>query len=164
MKPCSKCGTEPALSYHTYCYTCLRRSKGQPDNPKFRRDGDNLLCSKCKTNQRASGKNYCRECANKYTRDWRGKNGGSWACLTDEQKKKAVVRRFICHRVERGKLQRKPCFICGSPETEFHHLNYNPQTTDVIDVCRNHHEEIEELKKNGLTDSEAVSYLLAQTD
>lgn len=156
---CSKCQSETSLSYHAYCMKCVRISKGRSVTPKFYRDPSNKLCSKCRTQPRATGKNYCSKCANDYLNKWREGHGGSWKCLTESQKEKAKVRRFIHHRIEAGTVDRKPCEVCGNPDTQVHHLDYAPRTLNVIHLCQPHHLELEKLKKNGLTDQDAVKYL-----
>lgn len=162
MKLCSKCKSNPALSYHAYCYGCLRESKGQPPVPKFRRDSSNKTkCSRCKIKPRLKYHRYCQECKNQSRVDWERRHGGSWKSLSPEGRRKATVRAFINHKVHRGQIDRKPCMVCGNP-SEFHHVNYKPRTLDVLHVCSFHHDEIERMKKQGLTDHQAVDYLLHQ--
>jgi hypothetical protein len=62
--------------------------------------------------------------------------------LTPEQKRKATVRAYINNKVHTGKMQRKPCEVCGEP-SEFHHLDYNDRTLNVRNLCPKHHDEEE---------------------
>lgn len=160
---CIKCKVEPHPPGSSYCRLCSRIMCGETPEPKFRRDPNNKdKCSKCKVEPRAKGKNYCKACANAYMAQWVKDHGGVWESKTPEQKNKAVVRQYAHFLLQSGKIERGPCQVCGSPDTEFHHLNYNPRTRDVIDLCEFHHCEVERLKKNGLTDMDAVSYLSNQ--
>lgn len=160
---CIKCGVEPHTPKNAYCRICARIMAGENPVPKFRRDITNKdKCSKCKVEPRAKGKNYCRACANEYMSNWTSARGGSWKSKTPQQKERAIVRQYAHSLVKSGKLERGPCRVCGNLNTEFHHLNYNPRTKDVIDLCALHHDEVEKLKKSGLTDMDAVSYLSNQ--
>src|SRR5207245_2599508 len=119
---CSKCGKASHLKYHKYCYHCLRRAKGRSQVPKFGRRALNLhLCSKCQQHLRLRYHAYCRDCALKSNRDWKHANGGNWKGLTPEQRRKAVARRYVKTRIDRGHMIRKPCEVCGHPKSEAHH-------------------------------------------
>jgi hypothetical protein len=148
---CSRCKAQPHGNGRLWCDDCEIRERGLKPR-KFNRDPHNKLCSFCKTQPRARGKKYCKECANAYLKGWRDSHGGSWACLTEEQKRKATARRYINTQLGRGKIVRGPCVKCGSPNTEFHHLDYLDRTRNVIDLCRPCHEQEERIKKSKLTE------------
>lgn len=160
---CARCHSKPHTESHPYCYDCQRASKGEPAVPKFRRDSSNTtMCSRCKQNPRAPGKHYCRDCANQYLREWSRSKGGYWKSRNAEQKRKSTVRMFVDHKIHRGQITRQPCLICGKPETEIHHLNYEQRTLDVIHICASHHVQLEKLKRQGLTDQQGIEYLSKQ--
>jgi hypothetical protein len=46
--------------------------------------------------------------------------------------------RAVADAIERGKLVREPCIICGSPEVEAHHPDHR-ERLKVVWLCRNHH-------------------------
>lgn len=145
MKVCTKCLINPPLSYHQYCYSCLRVARGQPEKPKFTRDVNNkTLCSKCKIRPRLSYQNYCRECKNETTAKWQRINR-PWSSLSAEEKHKAVIRRFVKWKVDSGKLKRLPCEVCGKPKSESdHYLGYSREhALHVKWLCSRHHHEAE---------------------
>src|SRR5207245_3360451 len=152
---CSKCGKASHLKYHKYCYHCLRRAKGRSQLPKFGRRALNLhLCSKCQQHLRLRYHAYCRDCALKSNRDWKHANGGNWKGLTPEQRRKAVARRYVKTRIDRGHMIRKPCEVCGHPKSEAHHYHgYDTEhALDVRWLCKPHHDEAERMLKSQLTE------------
>lgn len=159
-KLCIKCKTEVSLSYSPYCYTCQRIMSGRSKEPKFHRDSDNKLCSRCKKNPRLPGQKYCRECALAANTEWRHRHGGSWECLTEEQRQKATARKYVHNRVKRGHIEPKPCVICGKEPAEIHHWDYERMTLHVDWFCHAHHMDAERLKKKGLTKEQIMGYLL----
>ena len=148
---CSKCKSQPHGKGRAWCDDCELKARGLPPR-KFKRDLTNKLCSFCKVQPRAKGKNYCKDCANAYMKGWRDSRGGSWSCLTKEQRRKATARRYVYTQLQRGKIKREPCAKCGNPQTEFHHLDYNDRTMNVMHLCRPCHEEAERIKKSWLTE------------
>lgn len=139
-KKCSWCKRRARLSYHSYCYICLRKSRGQDLTPKFRRDSNNKTkCSKCGSSQRAPSHNYCRECRNASVRVWAKQHGGSWANMTPEQRKRALARKMVYNWVHRGKMERQPCEICGSKLSSAHHDDYS-KPLQVRWLCQKHHD------------------------
>jgi len=40
--------------------------------------------------------------------------------------------------VNRGKLQKLPCSVCGNPKSEGHHMDYS-KPLEVVWYCRLHH-------------------------
>lgn len=93
-----------------------------------------------------------------------------------DPKKNARVQ--LKYAVDRGKLKRLPCEVCGNPKSEGHHENYsNP--LDVKWLCQKHHTVLhhggdgnprviltfrtslkKELKKLAAADSRSVSNLV----
>lgn len=146
MRLCSGCRVQPCTQNHNYCYACARIARGQPPIPKFRRDVTNkTMCSKCKVNPRLSYHRYCQTCKNTSTTDWAKRNGGHWAVKDKQGKKRAVARKLVFNRVHRGKMERKPCEVCGNPKVEaHHHKGYDGQNAyDVRWLCLQHHRESE---------------------
>lgn len=144
-KVCSKCKVNPALSYHAYCYSCLRISKGQSPVPKFKRDGSNkTLCSKCKKEPRLPYHNYCLRCKNDSVNKW-FREKKKWSQMTPEEKQKAVARRYVKTRVDRGHMKKLPCAVCGNPQVQsHHHKGYDKEhVLDVVWLCVKHHRQAE---------------------
>jgi len=62
--------------------------------------------------------------------------------LPEEARKKATARSYAHVYVKRGKIERKPCKICGTNERlEMHHEDHS-KPTEVIWLCRKHHIEV----------------------
>lgn len=47
----------------------------------------------------------------------------------------------VKYEIERGRMVRKPCEMCGSPETEAHHPDYS-KPLEVAWLCLRHHREV----------------------
>lgn len=93
-----------------------------------------MISTLCKCgNPRASGGRYCLPCKAAYNREWRKTHP-----LNDEQKRKSNCRRYTNVYIERGKLLRQPCVVCGSEQVEPHHHDYD-KPLDVTWLCREHH-------------------------
>ena len=58
--------------------------------------------------------------------------------LTKEQRRKDNVRSHARVARKRGTLKAIPCQICGDPEVEMHHHDYD-KPLDVIWLCRSCH-------------------------
>lgn len=147
---CRRCKTVPHTETHVYCYECHRIMRGQKPEAKFRRDSENkTMCSRCRVEPRAENHRYCRQCHIDYTKEWLKREGA----LQTEALRKRKVRQVVQKRAQRGKLKRKPCEICGSTKSQFHHLDYKDRTTNIQHVCRPCHVRLEEQKRKLLTNS-----------
>ncbi len=83
-----------------------------------RRDTPARICSRCPSIARP-GQAYCAPYHAAYMRA----NRKRWP-LSPEQQKKATARCVVKMAVRRGKLERKPCEVCGK-KTEKHHDDYS---------------------------------------
>ena len=54
--------------------------------------------------------------------------------------KRVNARKKVYEAIQSGRLVRKPCTICGSPNTQAHHEDYN-KPLEVIWLCPKHHRE-----------------------
>jgi len=72
--------------------------------------------------------------------EWVRRRGG-WAGMSAEEKMKATARRAVNHRLERGKMVKMPCEICGNPEVQMHHhKGYEGENAfDIQWLCLTHH-------------------------
>jgi len=66
--------------------------------------------------------------------------------LTKSQKEKDRCRSYAGVYLRRGKIQKRPCFICGNPKSEMHHDDYY-KPLNVTWVCKKHHFELEKKKR-----------------
>lgn len=57
---------------------------------------------------------------------------------TDEQHRLKQLARVQCSK---GRIESRPCEVCGSPNTEKHHEDYD-KPFDVVWLCREHHLEL----------------------
>jgi hypothetical protein len=106
------------------------------------------MCCRCKAKPRAKGCNYCRDCRNASVRKWEDKQGGSWAWIMadPERHKKALARKMVYNWVKRGKMERKPCEVCGDPDSQSHHDDYD-KALEVRWLCQKHHDEADKKKE-----------------
>jgi hypothetical protein len=138
---CLRCGVKPHTEDHQYCYDCQRQAdKRNAGPPKFRRDSKNKRCSFCKVNPRLPYHNYCESCKSEVHRKWLDANGGQWHYYsTRGQRAKLIARRYINTQIQRGKLKRQPCEVCGCLETQAHHNDYD-KPMDIRWLCKEHHD------------------------
>lgn len=90
-------------------------------------------CSKCRTALRHTNGRYCRLCKNAYMRSYRSTHP-----ISESDRIKGIARSYLHTYVKRGKVEKKPCRICGSLEVQAHHPNYaQPLLVDWL--CIEHH-------------------------
>jgi len=75
----------------------------------------------------------CRECHNAYAREWRKAHPPSL-----EQRKKNSCTSMARVYLQRGKIKRKPCRLCKSPNAQMHHRDYS-KPLKVEWLCRDCH-------------------------
>lgn len=115
------------------------------------------ICQQCRfvfmarpSEVRAGRARYCsRECAAKSRT---GKNNPNWKGGRSQDnmyyKKRSIARHPEKHRVRQityraiqsGKVQRKPCEVCGDIKSEAHHEDYT-KPLGITWLCRKHHDE-----------------------
>lgn len=64
----------------------------------------------------------------------------SQAKWRDRNPQKVWAQAALRSALKRGLVEQKPCQVCGSPESEAHHENYD-RPADVVWLCRQHHRE-----------------------
>lgn len=58
--------------------------------------------------------------------------------MTEEQKRKDRCRAYLNVYVQRGKVKRDKCEVCGKTAVEAHHEDYS-KPLEVKWLCRRHH-------------------------
>ena len=81
-------------------------------------------------------------------REWRNTHS-----LNPEQRLKDNARSYAGVYLRRGKLDRKPCVICGSVNTQMHHEDYS-KPLDVVWLCRECHMELHRVRDIELVSSD----------
>ena len=103
-----------------------------------------ILCSKCNgllDESRVGKQRYCKKCHAANMRATRPKHSE----LPLDNRKKANCRAHTKVYIQRGKILKMPCWVCGE-KAEAHHEDYsNP--FDVIWLCRVHHLEFHKQKE-----------------
>src|SRR5215207_7580125 len=109
------------------------------------RDGTRLRRSHCADCTRETRRDYQRE----YKRDWNAKHpdraqktARKWS---GNNRVAARTHQKVYYAITVGKLEKKPCQVCGNPKVDAHHEDYS-KPLEVIWLCRKHHREIH--KKN----------------
>ena len=93
------------------------------------------ICSKCKEKDARPSYHDCLACHAAYMREWRKTHP-----LNAEQRRKDAARSYAGVYKRRGKLIPQPCAICGSPNVEMHHPDYD-RPLEVVWLCKPHHRE-----------------------
>lgn len=104
-----------------------------------------LNCSKCNNlvePSRMGKQGYCKACHAEHMRNNRPKH-----CeLPEEARKKANARSYLHVYVKRGKVDKKPCEVCGCERSEAHHEDYS-KPLQVHWLCRDHHLQLHKEEK-----------------
>ena len=58
-----------------------------------------------------------------------------------ESRRKEKARKSLKMALSRGKLEKLPCFVCGSSDVEGHHPDYD-RPLDVVWLCQEHHRQV----------------------
>lgn len=130
MKRCFKCGVEkPVDLFYRHpqmgdgrlgkCKDCTKRDVSE--------------------NYHARRQQYAEYERNRYQRPERKKKSAEYLRNSNlRNPEKAVARAAISNAIRDGRLQRKPCEVCGDVKSEGHHPDYF-KPLDVMWLCRKHH-------------------------
>jgi hypothetical protein len=91
---------------------------------------------------------YCKACHAEHMRNTRPKHSE----LSPVAKMKANARALANRYFRMGKIEKKPCFGCGSSHSEKHHEDY-AKPLDVNWLCRECHLEYHEWRERKLAEA-----------
>jgi len=98
--------------------------------------------------------NKCKECTKKDTRQYSHSDAGivkkrKWASDWKKRNRRKDCANFLAQEaLRKGKIQKKPCCVCGSENVQAHHENYD-FPLDVVWYCPQHHaDRHSEIRKN----------------
>jgi len=156
-KKCPRCEQELDVcnftkSSHTksglscYCKKCDRDRKNLPPRKWISRRDGLEWCKICEKNPRLPYHQYCHDCKMEYQRQtratkWRERHP-DW-----KARRKSNARAYATGLLQRGKIKRGPCEVCGKPSEHFHHLDYEDRTMNFQHLCRACHNEKEKEKR-----------------
>lgn len=130
MKRCFKCGVEkPVDSFYRH---------------PMMADGHLGKCKECtkqdvSANYQARRQQYAEYERGRYQRpDRRQKTVEYHRNSVLRNPEKATARNAISNAIRDGKLQKKPCEVCGNANSEGHHPDYS-KPLEVMWLCRTHH-------------------------
>ena len=135
---CSKCKTRPHGKGTGWCPQCDHESTFSDRSPRFVRRPNTHnpnFCSRCGWRSPRDYSPWCQPCYNEWQRAHNAKRRGDVNKFRPEQLRKKTARHYINTLIKRGKMKYGPCYLCGKPGTQKHHLNYRDRTKDVIDTC-----------------------------
>ncbi len=91
---------------------------------------------------REKNRKKIREYNKEYNKIWRKNNGyhNEYKWIKNN-KTKVNAEKILEYAITKGKIERKPCAICGEKKTHAHHPNYS-KPLEVIFLCPVHHKEI----------------------
>ena len=130
MKRCFKCGVEkPVDSFYRH---------------PMMGDGHLGKCKECtkqdvSANYHARRQHYAEYERERYQRPERRRKTVEYhrkGVLRNPEK--ATARNAISNAIREGRLQRKPCEVCGAAKSEGHHPDYS-KPLEVMWLCRTHH-------------------------
>lgn len=140
---------------------CSRCNTTKPRTDFFRRSAsDDGLQGKCKKCQKElhdiyrwtdSGRNIVAANKRKYFSSALGKYQKKKGREKTKISGKGKAHSAVNHALLMGRLERKPCSICGNTSSQAHHEDYS-KPLDVVWLCRKHHQlrHIEIRKQNEL--------------
>lgn len=82
--------------------------------------GSKPWCHKCGADLESPKKRWCNRCHAANMREWRKTHK-----LQGEAKRRANARSYLNAYVNRGKIAKQPCCICGGLDVEAHHEDYS---------------------------------------
>ena len=99
---------------------------------------------------REAHREHIRAYNREYIKAYRKKYGYKWQNLWKKRNKtKVKVHSFVNYLISIGKIQRKPCVVCGSEKVVAYHENYK-KPLYIIFMCPQHHSEYHKKNKKNI--------------
>lgn len=137
------------------CKRCKNRIKAQRWREKNReRTKQYYIDNKDRINEvnrewKSNNSDRIRESRREYDKEYRSRPNVKKADYHRRQKpenqKKIDARYKLRNAVRYGKIERKPCEVCGEINSHGHHEDYD-KPYDVIWLCAKHHAEVHRMK------------------
>ena len=87
-----------------------------------------------------------------HRREYRKEYRKEYCRRSAEIRLKYLCRKKTAHLIDKGKIKKDKCSVCGKRKVEVHHFNYN-NPRDIIFLCKKHHLKLhKELKELMLPD------------
>lgn len=146
MKNCFKCGaTKPYTEFYKHkqmrdgymgkCKSCAKSDtkKNREANLEYYQEYDR---------KRHYGNPKRRAASLEASRKWRKENAARHAELTkawaQRNPEKRKAHNAVANALRDGKIERKPCELCGDENVQAHHHDYS-KPLDVVWLCHAHH-------------------------
>ena len=132
MRKCVSCGVEKSES-------CFCRNINS-------RNGINSICRECKKKydreRYLSKRGFILEQTRRYRRTVNGRISAARIALRQRNRfpEKYKARYIVKNAVTSGRLEKKPCEVCGNLKVEAHHEDYS-KPLKVMWLCKKHHME-----------------------
>lgn len=132
----------------TKCKRILYVAMFYPDPTK--KDGLTSWCKECRSEYKKANRDIC----NKNNLDWKKRNSEKLKIIhstNDKKYKTKYPERYRAQLIfkaalKSGKIKRQPCEICGDPNSQGHHEDYD-KPLDVLWRCDKHHKKLHKEKK-----------------
>jgi hypothetical protein len=140
MKTCSRCKETKPFELFSKC-------AGQAD-------GFQRYCKACQKEKKTiwDKENYAHIC--EYNKEWQKKNPERHKAAVRKQflkmvakyPEKRVARSAVSNALRDKRLEKEPCWVCGTKKSEAHHVSYSDPLL-VSWLCFEHHREAHALLK-----------------
>jgi DNA repair exonuclease SbcCD ATPase subunit len=158
MKTCFKCGnTLPLSEFYVHkamsdghlgkCKACTKKDTAERVALKYSTDPEWVLMERAR--QRAKQEKARREGV-----AVKGNRKETIKRYDEKYPKKRIARSAVANAIRDGKLQRKPCSVCGKIWSQAHHEDYS-KPLEVIWLCNKHHHD----RHVKIRDREAIAHL-----
>jgi hypothetical protein len=133
-------------------YICVRCKNNRKDF-EFKNNKRLKTCNRCRQEKQRyaktkKGKQVYSISSKKWNQTIKGKISAkqTYYRMIKKYPLKVKARNFLYRNVKKGKLKKESCQKCMNKKVEAHHEDYN-KPLEVIWLCKKHHVELHELRK-----------------